>query len=111
MVRTRPSQGWNRGSNPRRVTEIKLNSDILSRMKNSNEGIDKLKHWGELAVKIEALLQKHGGKPEHLNWTINMLRIGGNIETIKSDYFQQRDKLELYYKDIRDLLDEEFKQE
>ena len=66
-------------------------------------------HWKALADKLQTLVDQHGGKPTHIVWTIQALQNGEDIKSIKSDYRQQRDKLEIYYRDIRDLLDEEFK--
>lgn len=73
---------------------------------NNNKGPE---HRKKLADKLQILVEQHGGKPAHMIWTIEELRNGGDIEKVKSDYWQQRDKLEIYYRDVRDLLDEEFK--
>ena len=75
-------------------------------MERNHEQLRTQEYYDTLADKVEELMRLHGGKPSHLQWTVGMLR-QGHITKVKADYWQQRDKLELYFQDIRDLLDGE----
>ena len=62
-----------------------------------------------LAEEIKQYQKEHGGAPLCLNMTVKMLCDKKyNLEAIRNDYLIDRDKLDTWHKELRDLLDKEF---